>query len=210
MLNMNQKSIISSKKDTAHDYIYETFNEKPIKLVSGKKYCINSLTDHAPITKPELLRQIAEEASRIVNFDDIDFIVGEEDRGGYLCAILSIQFNKPFTLTKWNPAGFEGEIHVDFKNAYTDGKLYLNGLSTNLKRTIIVDDIIDTGGTIIAMVKLLRSAGIEVVDIFSVAEKSDYKGKERIAKETGIMPKVLVSFLSNGNESKVTSRIKLN
>ncbi len=210
MTTINLKSKVSLKKDTAHDYIYETFDEKPIKLVSGKKYCINSLTDHAPITRPELLRQIAEEAFRTVNFDDIDFIVGEEDRGGYLCAILSMQFNKPFTLTKWNPAGFEGEIHVDFKNAYTDGKLYLNGLSANLKRAIIVDDIIDTGGTIIAMVKLLRSAGVEVVDIFAVAEKSDYRGKERIAKETGIMPKVLVSFISNGKKSKVTSRIKLN
>ena len=79
MTTINLKSKVSLKKDTAHDYIYETFDEKPIKLVSGKKYCINSLTDHAPITRPELLRQIAEEAFRTVNFDDIDFIVGEED-----------------------------------------------------------------------------------------------------------------------------------
>lgn len=188
------------------DYITDAFDKKPIKIVSGKKYCVNSLTDHIPITSPELLKQIIEEASILVNFKEADFIVGEEDRGGYVCALLSIPWNKPFTLTKWNPSGFEGELHVDFKNAYMGGKLYLNGISKDFKKAIIVEDIIDTGGTIVAMVHLLKNAGVEVIDIIAVAEKADYGGKERIEKETGITPKVLVRFSSNEELSNVEKR----
>jgi adenine/guanine phosphoribosyltransferase-like PRPP-binding protein len=188
------------------DYIQQVFDNQIIKVVSGKKYCVNSLADHIPITQPVLLKQIINEALRAVRFEDADFLVGEEDRGGYICALLSVPSGKPFTLTKWNPSGFEGDIQVDFKNAYMNGKLYLNGISKDLKKAIIVEDIIDTGGTIIAMVQLLRNAGVKVVDIFAVAEKSDYGGKERIAKETGIVPKVLVQFNSTGDFSHVTKR----
>ncbi len=181
------------------------FDERPIVEVAGKKYCINSLTDHSPITSPELLDEIVAQAEKVLDFSKADFLVGEEDRGGYICAIFSHHFKTPFTLTKWNPSGLEGEVAVDFKNAYTNGKLYLNGI-TELKgkKAIIVEDIIDTGGTIISMVNLLRNAGIEVVDIFAVAEKDDYKGYKEILNQTGIEPKVLVRFVSEDSKSKVT------
>ena len=189
------------------DYIHETFNNQKIVIVSNKRYCINSLTDHTPITKPELLNQITKEMASVANFSEADFLVGEEDRGGYVCALMAYTQNKPFTLTKWNPSGLEGEIAVTFKNAYTNGTLFLNGVKKfKGKKAIIVEDLIDTGGTVIAMIELLRSNGIEVVDIVAVAEKSDYGGLERIEKETGIRPKVLVQFSSGKIKSKVIKR----
>jgi adenine/guanine phosphoribosyltransferase-like PRPP-binding protein len=188
------------------DYIFEAFNNQPIRVVSGKKYCVNTITDHAPATRPELLQQIIAEATQLIEYTDADLLVGEEDRGGYICSLLSIPWMKPFTLTVWNPSGFEGEIAVDFKNAYTDGTLYLNGIDAAHKKVIIVEDIIDTGGTIIAMVQLLQKAGVEVIDIFAIAEKVDYGGKERIYQETGILAKTLVSFTSGDSVSTVVSR----
>lgn len=175
-------------------------------MVSGKKYCVNTITDHSPVTHPELLTQIMSEATSLIDYRDADLLVGEEDRGGYICSLLSLPWMKPFTLTVWNPSGFDGEIAVDFKNAYTNGMLYLNGITNAHKKAIIVEDIIDTGGTIIAMVQLLQQAGVGVCDIFAVADKVDYGGKERIYKETGILPKTLVSFVSGDSVSTVVSR----
>ncbi|MEI6316579.1 MAG: phosphoribosyltransferase family protein [bacterium] len=190
------------------DYIKEAFNDQPVVMVSGKKYCINPLTDHVPITKPELLQQVVNEISIIVDFESADFLVGEEDRGGYICALTAFAVGKPFTLTKWNPSGFEGEVCIDFRNSYTHGNLYLNGIKELAgKKAIIVEDLIDTGGTIVSMVNLLRANNIEVVDIVAVAEKTDYSGAERIKKETGITPKFLVSFSSKKELSKVIKRI---
>lgn len=190
-----------------NDYITETFNNQPIVQVSGKKYCINSITDHLPITQPELLQQIINEMTEKMNYESVDFLVGEEDRGGYICALMSVAWKKPFTLTKWNPSGFEGDVLIEFRNAYTHGNLYLNGIKEMKgKKVIIVEDIIDTGGTIIAMTNLLRAHSVEVVGIIAVAEKVDYKGLERIEQETGITPKVLVSFSSNEAKSSVINR----
>lgn len=188
------------------DYIKDAFDKRPVQVVSGKKYCINPLTDHVPITEPALLTQIIDEASTIIDYRSADFLIGEEDRGGYICSLFSVPWQKPFTLTKWNPSGFAGELEIDFRNAYTKGSLYLNGITPELKKAIIVEDMIDTGGTIIAMVQLLRSAGIEILDIFAVARKEDYSGSERIAAETGLVPKVLVAFTSGEALSEVTWR----
>lgn len=189
------------------DYIYQTFQNQPLTLAAGKKYCTNSITDHTPVTRPELLKQIITEMTSKIDFLDADFLVGEEDRGGYLCALMSIPWNKPFTLTKWYPGELHGDVMVTFKNSYTTGSLYLNGIKKlKGKKVIIVEDLIDTGGTIIAMVQLLRQNGVEVLDIVAVASKTDYNGLERIEKETGIKPKVLVSFSCNGPRSKVVER----
>jgi adenine phosphoribosyltransferase len=190
-----------------NDYITETFNNQPIVQVSGKKYCINSITDHLPITRPELLQQVIDEMTEVMDYTVADFLIGEEDRGGYICALMSVAWKKPFTLTKWNPSGFEGDVLIEFRNAYTHGNLYLNGIKDMKgKKVIIVEDIIDTGGTIIAMTNLLRAHDIEVIGIIAIAEKVDYKGLERIKQQTGITPKVLVSFLSNESKSHVISR----
>ena len=190
-----------------NDYIKEAFENKPVASVSGKRYCINSLTDHLPITKPELLRQIIQEMSEKINTNDIDFLVGEEDRGGYLCALMAVAWNKPFTLTKWNPSELQGEVSIGFRNAYTHGNLYLNGIKEMKgKKVVIVEDIIDTGGTLISMINLLRSNGVEVAGVIAVAEKTDYQGKERVQKETGITPETLVSFETTDNVSRVITR----
>jgi adenine/guanine phosphoribosyltransferase-like PRPP-binding protein len=191
------------------DYIEEAFNNQKIVIVSNKRYCINSLTDHTPLTKSELLGQISQEMSEKVDFSKADVLIGEEDRGGYLCALMAYNTKKPFTLTKWNPTGLEGEISIGFRNAYTNGKLFLNGVKDfDGKKAIIVEDIIDTGGTVIAMIELLRNNEIEVIDVVAVAEKTDYGGVERIEKETGIKPKMLVQFSSGKERSKVTNRFK--
>lgn len=191
------------------DYIQETFGGRPIVMLSDKRYCINTLTDHLPMTESELLEQISEEMSEAIDYSKADFLVGEEDRGGYICALMSLTWKKPFTLTKWNPSGLEGEVSVDFRNAYMNGKLYLNGIKEcGGKKAIIVEDIIDTGGTIIAMIELLRKNDVEVVGVIAVAEKADYAGLERIEKETGIKPIVLVRFSSGEKYSTVIKRFK--
>jgi adenine phosphoribosyltransferase len=189
------------------DYIQETFNNQKIVIVSNKRYCINSLTDHTPITESGLLHQITQEMKEKVNFKKADFLIGEEDRGGYICALMSYVTEKPFTLTKWNPSGLEGEVSVGFKNAYTNGKLFLNGITSfRGKKAIIIEDLIDTGGTVVAMVELLKNNGIEVIEIVAVGEKTDYGGTEKIQKETGLTPKILVQFSSGKTRSKVIKR----
>ncbi|MBA0593355.1 hypothetical protein Gorai_010301 [Gossypium raimondii] len=48
------------------------------------------------------------------------------------------------------------------------------------ERALVVDDLIATGGTLCAAMKLLERAGAEVVECACVIELPDLKGRERL------------------------------
>ena len=50
------------------------------------------------------------------------------------------------------------------------------------QKVVIVDDLIATGGTIEAMIKLVERLGGEVVRICCLVDLPDLKGKEKISK----------------------------
>lgn len=182
--------------------IIKAFDNQPLTLINNRKYIVNPLLDHMPETKYELLEDVVLELSKLTSFDDAQKIVGEEDRGGYIAALMAYEHKKSLAMVKWNPSGLQSEHPVDFRNAYTSGKMYLHGIKKG-DRVILVEDLIDSGGTIIAMIKLLQDAGAVIVDIITVAEKIDYDGRERIKNETGFDVKSLLKVQCLDEKSKV-------
>ena len=81
-------------------------------------------------------------------------------------------------------------MELSQNTGYSKGVLYINGLKKG-DRIIIVDDVISTGGTLIALVKALRNMGVEVLDVISVIGRGT--GYLQI-KEHGIEPKILVTI----------------
>ena len=191
------------------DYIKDAFNNCDVVSLKGGRYCVNTLTDHVPATDSKLLSQIIDEAVAILDpvKNNYDIILGEEDRGGYIAALVAFHLSIPFTLVKWNPGGLEGDIAVNFRNLYTDGKMYVNSVKKG-DRVLIVEDIIDTGGTLSALYELINARGAKVKNIFTVAAKEDYEGLKKVTELTGITPDYLVSFNTKGGKSNVISRRK--
>lgn len=182
--------------------IIKAFHNQKIVKVNGHNYLINPITDHTPDTTYTLLKDVTKELSAIANFTKANKIVGEEDRGGFVAALMAYEKKKSLGMVKWNPDHLEARIGVDFRNAYTEGKMYLHGCKKG-DNVILIEDLIDTGGTIISMVKLLRKHKINILDIICIADKEEYAGIERIEKETGIRPKSLVQFTCVNKKSKV-------
>ncbi len=183
--------------------IVKAFEGKPVKFVQGRNYVINSICDHEPETSYALLQEVVENLSKLTDFSQADKIVGEEDRGGYIAALLAYANKKSLALVKWYPTDVKKDLGVEFENAFTKGNMYLYGVKKS-DRVIVVEDMVDSGGTIIAMIKLLKKIGAEIMDVIVIAEKEEYKGINRIKNETGVDVKFLLKFSSNGNSSKVT------
>ncbi|MFA7308233.1 MAG: phosphoribosyltransferase family protein [Hyphomicrobium sp.] len=184
--------------------LIKAFHNQPLRRINGREYILNPLLDHYPETSYALMEDTILELSRITDLSKIDKIVGEEDRGGYIAALMAFRHKKSLAMVKWNPCGLDGHIGVDFRNAYTSGKMYLNGAKKGDK-VLIVEDLIDSGGTIIAMISLLKYAGVEICDIITVVDKVDYGGRERILKETGFSVKNILGVACRGGRSKVIS-----
>jgi adenine phosphoribosyltransferase len=72
---------------------------------------------------------------------------------------------------------------------YSQGELYINGLNKD-DRIILVDDVVSTGGTMIAVLNALERMGVKIVDVMAVIEKGS--GKDIVKRETGFDVKSLV------------------
>ena len=182
----------------------KAFHNQPVKWVKDRKYIITPLLDHEPETEYKLMADVVKELSRLTDFSKADKVVGEEDRGGYIAALLAYANKKSLGMVKWFPIDLENRVSVKFRSAYAEGQMYLYGVRKG-DRVILVEDMIDSGGTIVAMIKLLRKVGVKIIDVIVIGEKEEFKGLARIRKETGIKVKYLLKFCCLGERSVVTS-----
>lgn len=182
--------------------VIQSFDNQPLVQFEGYRFLINPLTEQIPATTAELLQAATNWLLEVGNFKQASKIVGEEDKGGILVASTSLATGLPFGMARWYPSGLEGQVAVDFDMEYTSGKLFLNGIN-NEDQVIIVDDMISTGGTMLALIKAVQSARAKIVDIVCVAEKVEYGGVEKIATETGYKVKSLLKISTTGEKSKV-------
>jgi adenine phosphoribosyltransferase len=95
--------------------------------------------------------------------------------------------------------GLPGEIEVSQVTGYSKSQLFLNGIKKG-DRVIVVDDVISTGGTLLATLQSLKVAGAIVKDVVVVIRRG--RGVERL-KEQGYHVKTMVDV--EVDESRVTN-----
>lgn len=182
--------------------VIQAFDNQPLIQFEKYKFLVNSLTEQIPATSPELLQAVTDWIVAEGDFNQATKIGGEEDKGAIIVASTSLATGLPFGMARWYPAGLEGQVPVDFEMEYASGQLFLNGVEEEDK-VIIVDDMISTGGTMLALIEAVQLAKGKIVDIICVAEKVEYEGVQRIARETGHQVKTLLKISIAGECSKV-------
>lgn len=182
--------------------VEQAFDDQPLIPFGEYQFLLNPLTEQIPATSSELLQAATAWLMEVGNFQAATKIAGEEDKGAILVASTSLASGLPFGMARWYPAGLEGQVSVDFEMEYASGKLYLNGVDEG-DLVILVDDMISSGGTMLAMIDAVSQAGAEIVDIVCVAEKVEYHGVERVKAETGYTVKTLVKLSVAGERSKI-------
>jgi len=140
-----------------------------------------------------MVEEIAEYILQITDIKKIDTILTIEAMGIPVVNVLSLKTGIPLTIVRKRPYFLEGEVELSQSTGYSKGVLYINGFKRR-DRIIIVDDVISTGGTLLAPVKALKIMGVEVLDVISVIGRGDGYLK---LKELGVEPKVLVTINVN-------------
>lgn len=137
--------------------------------------------DITPIlANPEAMRYVTNQISAFAKEVDANLIVAPEARGFFFGTPASIEANigfapvrKPGKLPRETiSATYELEYGVD------ELQMHLDALHEG-DRVLIVDDLLATGGTVEAIVKLVESRKAEVVGIAFVIELDDLKGREK-------------------------------
>ncbi|MBR1472078.1 MAG: adenine phosphoribosyltransferase [Lachnospiraceae bacterium] len=113
---------------------------------------------------------------------DYDVVCGAESRGFIFGAPMAYKEHKPFVLIrkKGKLPGKTASQAYDLEYGSTEIEIHLDSFAPGSK-ILIVDDLIATGGTTEAMIKLVEKLGGEVVGICVLIELPDLKGREKIA-----------------------------
>ena len=148
----------------------ESLSKAPVMWKGDYPYFIHPITDGVPRLEPEILSAVLQLSSKLVDWENIDLVLGIEAMGLPLCAPLSIEASKPLVVARKRSYGLDGEVVIDQTTGYSKGEMYLNDISKD-ERILILDDVLSTGGTIRSVIDGVKRAGATVVQVITVIEK---------------------------------------
>jgi adenine phosphoribosyltransferase len=165
-------------------HLEKSLYEAPIVKKGEYDYVIHPITDGVPFITAELLKEVTDEMKKhIKKCGTFDRIVTMEAMGIPLATSLSLDLGIPFTIIRKRQYGLPGEVSVEQVTGYSKSKMYINGLKKG-DTVILVDDVLSTGGTLKAVLYVLKEIGVVVKGVFIAV----YKGtcKEEITKTYSI------------------------
>ncbi len=169
----------------------ESLRNSPIVMRDDYPYFIHPLTDGIPQIEPSLLKDAVNEVIKKIDVDSFNKILTVEAMGLPIGVGLSLALNKPLTVVRKRPYGLKGEVEVQQKTGYSTGKLYINSVVPK-DRLLIVDDVLSTGGTIVAVVEGIKKIGAEISDIVVVVNKN--RNIVEIERKIGMKIKSIVNI----------------
>jgi len=161
------------------EILKKSFKGIPIVKRGEYSYFIHPISDGVPSLEPELLQEIAEFIAERADMD-VDRILTIEAMGIPLATTLSLMTDIPFGIIRKRKYELEGEVLLSQSTGYSKGELYINGIKEG-DRVLIVDDVISTGGTLLALVRALKNIGAIITGIFVVIERGE--GVANLRKE---------------------------
>lgn len=107
---------------------------------------------------------VAHDFAKLIDLHNIDLFVGIESRGFIFAAQMAAKFNKGFVplrkAGKLPPPVFQKSYKLEYGEAVLE-----MAPATKTSRVVICDDVLATGGTLLASVELCQKAGYHVEDL---------------------------------------------
>ena len=114
--------------------------------------------------------------------DSFDVIVGAESRGFIFGMPIAYNLHKPFVLVRKKGKLPCETVEQTYDLEYGTATIEMHRDSIKPgQRVVVIDDLIATGGTIEAAIKLVEQLGGEVVKAVFLLELGGLKGREKLA-----------------------------
>ena len=162
--------------------VKKSLESSPIVKKGEYNYFVNPISDGVPAMDPKMLRELSLIVHKHADLD-VDKIVAVEAMGIHLATALSLATDIPFVVIRKRQYGLEGEHEVYQETGYGSSNLYINDLHPG-EKILLIDDVVSTGGTMIALINSLRDLGLELKSTVAIIEKGE--GKEIVERETGM------------------------
>ncbi len=174
---------------TSYPLLRRCFEDAPVVDRDGYDYFVNPISDGVPRVDPDILKEAVDGLISEAGFD-CDLILAPEAMGIPLAAGISLKAGIPFSVVRKKRYGLPGEVGLLQQTGYSKSAMYLNGVGEGT-RVAIVDDVLDTGGTVVAIAEAARRAGAILTKVAVVYSKADVRlFSERIGAPVVALPSV--------------------
>ncbi|XP_076234742.1 adenine phosphoribosyltransferase [Calliopsis andreniformis] len=114
-------------------------------------------------------------------FLEVDLIVGLDSRGFLFGPMICMELGKPFLPIR-KKGKLPGNVKEhNFSLEYGEATFEIQTDYINKgTRVLIVDDLLATGGSMAAAIKLVKSTGAEVIECLVIIELNALKGREKL------------------------------
>lgn len=163
------------------DKLKESLANVQIIKKGDYSYFIHPLADGIPNISAELLNEVADEI--VKRLPSCNLFLSPEAMGIPLVAAVSLKTSIPFSIIRKRCYSIPGELCVKQRTGYSQNMMYLNGVSDG-DEVVIIDDIISTGGTMRAIIPVLKSIGVNIKGVIVIFNKN--QGAEKASQDLGI------------------------
>jgi adenine phosphoribosyltransferase len=146
---------------------------------------------------PRALRMVAD--SFIQRYVEADFShIGAMDARGFLIgSIIAYELNKPLVLFRKQGKLPADVLSENYQTEYGEAKLEVHADSLcEGDKVLIFDDLIATGGTLLAAVQLVRRMGASIIEAAAIIDLPELGGSQKL-QDSGIATFALTSFALN-------------
>lgn len=128
------------------------------------------------------LQLAIDEMMKLLNDVEFDVVAGTESRGFIFGVPIAYSMHKPFVPIrkkgKLPCETIEAEYELEYGTAVIE--MHKDSIKPGQK-VVLIDDLIATGGTIEAAIKLVEELGGEVVKVIFLMELEGLKGRDKLA-----------------------------
>lgn len=143
---------------------------------------------------PEAFRVMVESFSLNATRLGVNLLAAVDARGFILGGALAYQLHKPFMLVRKKGKLPFRTVGADYALEYGNASIEIHQDACKAgDRVLIVDDLIATGGTVLAAASLIRSLGAEVVGVAAVIDLPELGGSEKL-RTAGLAVHALCRF----------------
>lgn len=179
MPNLDPAAELKSKIRTVRDWPKPGINFRDVSTLF-----------HDPEAFRILVESIAWDATRL----GVNLLAAVDARGFILGGALAYQLHRPFMLVRKKGKLPYRTVGADYALEYGNASIEIHADACKPgDRVLIVDDLIATGGTLLAATGLIRSLGAEVAGVAAIVDLPELGGSEKL-RAAGIRVHTVCSF----------------
>jgi len=135
-------------------------------------------------SNPDYFRELIEQLARPYLEDKVDFIAGIEARGLLMASALAYRLGIGAIMIRKNGKLPEPAITQEYDYEYASDCIAINPSVINPgQKVVLVDDILATGGTMLAARELMNKLQANIVGFSCIIEIQNKGGRERLWQE---------------------------